>query len=274
MSDTLPPSCVSSAVRVDDITDLLPFGALYIFGAGEGGRILKSIMDRQPGLSVTGFIDSGRGGELDGVPVIQRDAFFAAAAPGTPVVIAGQAGDQIAVLLRQAGFYRVFDAYPLVLEELEQRRFAEHYRLRIGPPAAPCPVCGNPAPTPLEVPAGWWDWCGDCGDAFRQAKETITVPPEVFAALRADGGRILDISAGPGGVAREMAQRGAHVQVTEYSPVAVDFMRNRLGLPGAVFNYGAGDLTQLFPAAARQGPAPVNPVHKHYEFLFRAEVGG
>jgi len=54
-----------------------------------------------------------------------------------------------------------------------------------------------------------------------------------------DGLRVLDVSGGPGMIARSLAELGARVTVTEFTDASVAFMRDQLDLDTRRFDYNA-----------------------------------
>jgi glycosyltransferase involved in cell wall biosynthesis len=116
----------------------IPVGVpVYVYGTGEGGRVVRSAMTRAQGVAFAGFIDSFRSGETDGATIRHVDAFLADHPPDAVALIASHAYREIANTLRRRGFTAYINAYPLVLKEMADApeapgrtalRIARHFR--------------------------------------------------------------------------------------------------------------------------------------------------
>ena len=116
---------------VPQITSLRPLCGkrrLFIYGAGRGGALLEQALSAR-GAAVAGFIDSRRGGELNGLRVYALDEFIQEVATGAAddlrVAVASQYYYEIiADLLARGVAFDLANAYPLVekLIRLESRK--------------------------------------------------------------------------------------------------------------------------------------------------------
>lgn len=98
----------------------LPRGVpLYLFGAGEGGRIVKAALDKDAGLRLAGFIDSAKTGEIDGVAIQSPAQFFAERPSDAVVVVASQYWASISGLLYDNGVDNVVNIYPFICKMME-----------------------------------------------------------------------------------------------------------------------------------------------------------
>jgi 2-polyprenyl-3-methyl-5-hydroxy-6-metoxy-1,4-benzoquinol methylase len=186
------------------LTSLHDFAALdsvHLFGAGEGGRILKSEIERIGITRIDGFIDSERSGLLDGLTIHKASEWIALGMSATPIVIASRSHEEIARILGAAGFHHVFNGYPVIMNLVNRQR-AVDYGVRVAhagealrTPELPfdiCPVCGGTTISTIEVLVSWWMECIHCGNSFRRPKSEIVVAPEIWETLMLDSGRLLN----------------------------------------------------------------------------------
>lgn len=108
---------------------------VYLFGAGDCGVHARHMLENRFGLSVSGFIDSFRGGTLDGLPIIQAARFFAEHAQDSAVLITSQYWREIGEGLRSHGH----DRYDLLVHAPVSWRNLKHFQAKlaaIGPASA------------------------------------------------------------------------------------------------------------------------------------------
>ncbi|CAO3441358.1 methyltransferase domain-containing protein [Azospirillum endophyticum] len=89
---------------------------VWIYGTGSGGSNLYDDL-RHKGISVLGFIDSYKSGEMKGLPIRSFEDFKRTELHDTPLIVASQehSFDIINNLLRE-GFYRIYNARVKILK--------------------------------------------------------------------------------------------------------------------------------------------------------------
>lgn len=97
-------------------------GPIYLYGASEGGRIVKRALDAAGRVTVTAFVDRAPKAEVDGLPVLSAASFLATGDRGATVVIASQHWEDIAMHLSAAGFYKLWTADPIIQRHLAMVR--------------------------------------------------------------------------------------------------------------------------------------------------------
>ncbi|RJF76885.1 hypothetical protein D3877_28830 [Azospirillum cavernae] len=97
-------------------------GPVYLFGAGGGGLIVKRAIEAAGRARVTAFVDRAPREEADGLPVLSSAVFLATGDRDATVVIASQHWEEISIQLSIAGFRRVWNAYPIIVEHLAPTR--------------------------------------------------------------------------------------------------------------------------------------------------------
>lgn len=107
---------------VRERTELPDTDDIYIFGAGQGGRIVRRELAKVPGAKVTGFIDNRARGVLGDRPIIGLDEFLVRRTDRSQIVIASMYAAEIANQLRSHGIESFSDAFPLIAAVLTQRR--------------------------------------------------------------------------------------------------------------------------------------------------------
>jgi len=100
--------------------DLPRSGEIFIFGAGNGGRIVWNELRGVRGANVAGFVDNAKTGMLCGLPILSIDEFTAMRTERSRVVIATMFGNEVAAQLRELGVEAVDNAYPLITEILSR----------------------------------------------------------------------------------------------------------------------------------------------------------
>lgn len=97
------------------ILDRVPRGSrVAIYGSGRSGKVVADLMaSERADLDLRFFIDSFRSGELDGIPVYQRDQLATRIGSIDRIVIASSSWSEIENALRRDGF----DAYVTVRKE-------------------------------------------------------------------------------------------------------------------------------------------------------------
>jgi FlaA1/EpsC-like NDP-sugar epimerase len=112
-------------IVVKTAAELPSAGKVYVFGAGEGGRIVSAALRRTPDVVVVGFIDNEKSGEMSGTPIVPFERFLAEKSDAAQVVIASMFVYDMAAQLRRSGVKQFYNAYPLIAAEQEaasQRR--------------------------------------------------------------------------------------------------------------------------------------------------------
>jgi 2-polyprenyl-3-methyl-5-hydroxy-6-metoxy-1,4-benzoquinol methylase len=79
---------------------------------------------------------------------------------------------------------------------------------------------------------------------WRQSEVAQVTDQLDLAGISITGSKILDISGGPGYVAKSLQQLGADVVVTEYSRTMVDAMQKNLSLTAVDFDYAKDDIAE------------------------------
>lgn len=230
--------------------------ALHVYGAGEGGRAVRRALDTLPDARVAGFIDSTRGGSIDGLEIVTVDDFARRPPAGAEIVIASQYAYDISRALVERGITRYWDATPLMTallapatvappppleRQVETLRaevdalYALLYRFIHEPESAPELAA-------LHARAAFqnqWERVGD-GEAmlsdpwFRDNVARIVAEEELQApAAWFRGKRVLDCGCGNGRWAHGLARLGAHVTAVDTSDAALEATRAALAdLPG------------------------------------------
>lgn len=103
------------------LQDLSPERTLWLYGAGEGGKIMKKKLDLV-GLNATGFIDKHKAGTLDGLPIIDLDTAGRVLDESCTLLIASQFWQEIREDLAlkgiRANLYSAFPYHGDVIYEL------------------------------------------------------------------------------------------------------------------------------------------------------------
>lgn len=102
----------SSLPCLHDTNQLRTAGRVFIYGSGEAGRAIRWLMN-DAGIHVTGFLDTTRSGETDGLPVRTAVEYAAAQQEGDVIVVVSQYWKSIEQHLRDLGISSAFDGYPL-----------------------------------------------------------------------------------------------------------------------------------------------------------------
>jgi len=119
----------NDVVTVFNLKDIPRDGTVLVFGAGDGGVMIRRKLERFYGFRIAGFVDSYKVGEADGVAVIGINALFDKYPKDTPIVISSQAHAEIARILRDAGFTRIYNAFPYVINYVGDLRYEPQVRL-------------------------------------------------------------------------------------------------------------------------------------------------
>lgn len=246
--------------------------ALFIYGAGNGGRAVRAALEQVPGAQVAGFIDSARSGELDGLPIRQIDDFLRDRPANAEIVIASQYAYDISRALRDRGVFRYWDASPLTAsllappppappslqEQVEGLRaevdalYAVLHRLIHEPENAP-------ELTALHARAAFdnqWRRVGD-GEAmlsepwFRDNVARIVAEEELSVAPGwLQGKRVLDCGCGNGRWAYGLARLGADVVALDASDAALAATRDALAGGTGRHRFVRADLEDVDQALA------------------------
>ncbi len=97
-----------------DLGKLASSQPVYIFGTGRGGELLYDAMGKVPGLTVGGFVDVERSGELSGLPIHAVEHFVRTFPRDTPVVISNRFVVENSERLLNQGFISVYNGHLLV----------------------------------------------------------------------------------------------------------------------------------------------------------------
>ncbi|WP_188092421.1 hypothetical protein [Azospirillum sp. B21] len=108
---------------LNDVAHLPTTVPLFVFGAGQGGRLVVQAIQRRPQMRIEAVIDTYKRGEVDGIPVITPAEFFKRAEPDTPVVIASMYMDEIKLQLVAHGIRNLYNLYPFVRNQLAEARY-------------------------------------------------------------------------------------------------------------------------------------------------------
>lgn len=109
-------------IPIRELEELPHSDDLYIFGAGHAGQTLLRLLRQRPDLTAVGFIDNGKTGTLDGLPIFGFEAFLCRKNERTQVVIASMYMFDIALQLRRSGIVDFYSAHPLIQKILEKKR--------------------------------------------------------------------------------------------------------------------------------------------------------
>lgn len=125
-----------------------------------------------------------------------------------------------------------------------------------------------PVPQVREAPDQFYAYYQDSAalepGATKYRTETRDLLTELAASgIHLAGRRVLDISGGPGFLARDLSSLASRVVVTEFSPAAVAGMVRHLGVNAVKFDYNADDLAEVAP-----GPHDVVLVRYSINFCF------
>jgi Predicted O-linked N-acetylglucosamine transferase, SPINDLY family len=107
--------------RVSEIPTDRP---VYLFGAGKGGQIVRTVLEEHGGFRIAGFIDSFRTGTLDGLPVLTPAAAVAEGKTNGVVLITSQFWPEISRQLRDAGWSHIINVFPIIARHQNQRRLS------------------------------------------------------------------------------------------------------------------------------------------------------
>lgn len=96
-------------------------GALHLYGSSTGGR---KVLDRltAAGITVHGFIDSEKSGEVAGLPVIPLAQYAAQRRLGDHILVTSQYRTEIAARLRACGILDAHDGVPFIDGPLPEAR--------------------------------------------------------------------------------------------------------------------------------------------------------
>ena len=97
-----------------DIENLPKNVPLYIFGASEGGMIVKDVITRINDLNLAGFIDSNKNGMIDGFPILSPVEFFSKKPDDAVVLVASQYHHSISKKLIENEFPNFINMYPFI----------------------------------------------------------------------------------------------------------------------------------------------------------------
>lgn len=113
---------------IHNLKDFPRDGALYVYGAGDGGILIKRRLSQFYDKPVTAFIDRQKTGLLEGTPILSPDRLLAEVDRGAAIIIAAQAHADIGRFLILAGFTNIFNAFPYValyVEDIRHQRRVE-----------------------------------------------------------------------------------------------------------------------------------------------------
>ncbi len=92
---------------------------LLIYGSGKGGRLLAAALSIDLGRRPDGFLDSEKGGTVDGFTVTPLDQLPPDRRAETVVLIASQYGFEIGRRLQNCRFRLVLNAFPVIQDMLQ-----------------------------------------------------------------------------------------------------------------------------------------------------------
>lgn len=101
-------------IHVSQVSDLPKSGGVYIFGAGQGGQIIKDLYKNIPVTTVLGFIDNAKTGTLSGLPVYDFPTFLNVRDQDAAIVLTSVHLAELAAQLAEAGIHRYYNAFPLI----------------------------------------------------------------------------------------------------------------------------------------------------------------
>lgn len=104
------------------LSELPDTGAVFIFGAGRAGCLVKDLLSVNPSLTIAGFIDNNKSGQLEGCKIYPFREFCQGHGADTEIIIASMYFPEIGKQLREHGFRRVYNAYPLYENHRFERR--------------------------------------------------------------------------------------------------------------------------------------------------------
>lgn len=105
-----------------NLKDLPRQGIVYVYGAGDGGLMIKRKLERFYAFKIAGFIDARQQGELDGLPILRPDQMAASVPQDAAIIIASQAHADISRFLLKAGFAKVVNAFPYMTNHVDDVR--------------------------------------------------------------------------------------------------------------------------------------------------------
>lgn len=106
-----------------NLKDLPRQGIVYVYGAGDGGLMIKRKLERFYAFRISGFVDARQRGELDGCPILQPEQLAATVARDAGIIIASQSYSDIGRFLANAGFSRVVNAFPYMTNHVDDVRY-------------------------------------------------------------------------------------------------------------------------------------------------------
>lgn len=125
MSVESPTTSVPApAIPVRIAADIPNVPSVHIFGAGESGQILRALIEKEGRTTVAGFIDNHKSGECGDVRIVDLQNFVSSGCE-EPVMVASEAYAEIVASLRAAGVRHVYDAFPLIARERQNRLMSE-----------------------------------------------------------------------------------------------------------------------------------------------------
>ena len=117
-AQTIPAAGV---IDVRTIADLPNGPSMYIFGAGNSGRLARELVHKAQKGAVLGYIDTYKTGWLDGLEIIDPATFLTRFRPGqVDVLVAADAHEAMVATLLAAGVRPVHDAFELVARERQR----------------------------------------------------------------------------------------------------------------------------------------------------------
>lgn len=145
--DMAPPNGEEECPSVSHVAALPRDVPLVLFGAGQGGRLVRRAAARRHHIRIAGFLDNHKQSDfMDGLPVWRLEEFLEAHPPNARIIITSQYRREIGGQLHAAGIREYLDASPLV-ERLVRRRAALAQARR--------PLVYSAALLPVVILFGW-----------------------------------------------------------------------------------------------------------------------
>lgn len=94
--------------------DLAECRTIFLFGAGLGGKVLKTLLHDFLGLPVEGFLDNRKQGEHASLPILRPDDVPPPVMARATVVITAERGEDARRQVEALGCRRIIDAWPAI----------------------------------------------------------------------------------------------------------------------------------------------------------------
>lgn len=110
-------------IEAHNLKDLPREGVVYVYGAGDGGLMIKRKLEHFYSFAITGFIDAFKRGNVDGIAILRPEQLISEADREASIIIASQAYSDIGQFLLKSGFSRVFNAFPYMSNHVDDIRY-------------------------------------------------------------------------------------------------------------------------------------------------------